>query len=168
MHIEEHRRNRNVLAAWAVAVSDGVRAAVEKSTQMTGNGPAGLVAVVAEPGLSIDELRRVLDLTHPGAVRLVDRLVERGWIERQPGIGRAVRLVPTKSGKAAERLLAAARDEAIAALLVPMAEKDVQTVAGLVEPALGSIVTDVDEIRRLCRLCDREACGDCPAEAPNR
>ncbi len=164
MHIEEARRQHNLIAAWAVAVTDVVRAAVEESSGMAGSGPAALVAVVAEPGLSIDELRRVLGLTHPGAVRLVDRLAERGWILRQRGIGRTVRLVPTASGRRAERRLAAAREDAVAALLACMPKGDVGTVAGLIEPVLAANLDDVDAIRRLCRLCNREVCGECPAE----
>jgi DNA-binding MarR family transcriptional regulator len=164
MHIEEDRRHHNLLAAWAVAVTDVVRAAVERSTGMAGSGPAALVAIVAEPGLSIDELRRVLGLTHPGAVRLVDRLVDRGWILRQHGIGRTVHLVPTASGRRAERRLAEAREEAVAALLVSMPKGDVRTVAGLIEPVLAANIDDVDAIRRLCRLCNRDVCGQCPAE----
>ncbi len=131
---------------------------------MTGSGPAALVAIVAEPGLSIDELRRILGITHPGAVRLVDRLVDSGWIARQQGTGRTVRLVPTPSGRRAQRRLAAAREQAVAALLATMPEHDVKTVAALIEPVLAATNNDVDAIRRLCRLCDREVCGECPAE----
>ncbi len=66
MHINQGSRDRNVLAAWAIALSDVVRTAVEHATGMAGSGPAALVAIVADPGMSINELRRVLDLTHPG------------------------------------------------------------------------------------------------------
>src|ERR1700712_817942 len=123
MHISPiGRRDRNVLAAWALAVADVVRRAAEQSTGMGGGGPAALVAIVADPGLTIDELRKILDLTHPGAVRLVDRLVEQGWVRREPGTGRSVRLKPTSSGRAAEHRLAAAREVAVAELLAGLSE----------------------------------------------
>src|SRR3954453_2545737 len=78
MHITpDARRDRNVLAAWALAVADAVRIASEESTGLSGGAPAALVAIVADPGLSIDQLRHVLALTHPGTVRLVDRLVDK-------------------------------------------------------------------------------------------
>ena len=165
MHIDQSRRDRNVVAAWAIAVTDAVRAAVEEATGMSASGPAAVVAIVADPGLSIDELRRVLGLTHPGTVRLVDRLVENGWVTREQGVGRAVRLMPTASGLAAERRLAAAREKAVADLLSVMPERDVHLVAGLVRPVLGTTVDDVDAMRRLCRLCNRDVCSDCPAAA---
>jgi DNA-binding MarR family transcriptional regulator len=166
MHIDQNRRDRNVVAAWAIAVTDVVRAAVEESTGMSASGPAAVVAIVADPGLSIDELRRVLGLTHPGTVRLVDRLVENGWVTREHGAGRTVRLMPTESGLATERELAAAREAAVANLLAVMPERDVHLVAGLVRPVLGGTMNDVDAMRRLCRLCNRDVCSDCPASAP--
>ena len=165
MHIDQNRRDRNVVAAWAIAVTDAVRAAVEESTGMSASGPAAVVAIVADPGLSIDELRRVLGLTHPGTVRLVDRLVENGWVTREHGVGRTVRLMPTEFGLAAERRLAAAREEAVADLLSVMPERDVHLVAGLVRPVLGTTIDDLDAMRRLCRLCNRDVCSDCPAAA---
>jgi DNA-binding MarR family transcriptional regulator len=166
MHIDQDRRDRNVVAAWAIAVTDAVRAAVEESTGMSASGPAAVVAIVADPGLSIDELRRVLGLTHPGTVRLVDRLVENGWVTREHGVGRTVRLMPTESGLAVERRLAAAREQAVAELLSVMPERDVHLVAGLVRPVLGVTIDDVDAMRRLCRLCNRDVCSDCPAAGP--
>ncbi|RZT15611.1 DNA-binding MarR family transcriptional regulator [Mycobacterium sp. BK558] len=167
MHINQGSRDRNVLAAWAIALSDVVRTAVEHATGMAGSGPAALVAIVADPGMSINELRRVLDLTHPGAVRLVDRLVEKGWVQRQHGVGRTVLLAPTPVGITVERQLAAAREQAVADLLTAMPEQDVHIVAGLVEPVLGATINDVDAMRRLCRLCDRNVCTSCPAELPD-
>ncbi|WP_123025020.1 MarR family winged helix-turn-helix transcriptional regulator [Mycolicibacterium stellerae] len=165
MHIDQSRRDRNVVGAAAIAVTDLVRAAVEQATGLAGSGPAALVAVVADPGLSIDELRRVLGLTHPGTVRLVDRLVDKGWIERQHGVGRTVLLAPTPSGRAAERRLAASREAALADYLAALSDDDVHRIAVLVEPILGRTINDVDAMRRLCRLCDRGVCQNCPAEA---
>lgn len=165
MHIRlAGRRDRNVLAAWAIAVSDVVRVAAERSTGMGGNGPAALVAIVADPGLSVDDLRKVLALTHPGTVRLVDRLVEQAWVRRRQGPGRTVRLEPTAAGRAAERRIAVAREEAVAEVLAGLSEQDIHVMAGLAEPVLAKTVENVDAMRRLCRLCNRDACEPCPAE----
>jgi DNA-binding MarR family transcriptional regulator len=158
------RRDRNVLAAWATAVSDAVRVATEQSTGMGGNGPAALVAIVADPGLGMDDLRKVLALTQPGTVRLVDRLVEQGWVRRRQGPGRAVRLEPTAAGHGAERRVAVARERAVAEVLAGLSEQDIHVMAGLADPVLAATVENVDAMRRLCRLCDRSACEPCPAE----
>lgn len=145
-----------------MAVADAVRASAEQSTGLVGGAPAALVAIVADPGMSIDELRRVLSLTHPGAVRLVDRLVERGWARRENAAGRTLRLMPTASGLAAERDLVRTREAAIEALHASLDEKDVHRIAALVGPALAEATGGIQDLRRLCRLCDREVCTPCP------
>ncbi len=168
MHIEQsERRDHNVLATWAVAMADVVRSATERSTGLAGGAPAALVAIVADPGLSIEDLRRVLGLTHPGTVRLVDRLIEQGWARREPGIGRSVRLEATVEGREAERRLAADREESVARFLAVLPERDVQVLAELVGPLLATTALEgVEQMRRLCRLCDRSVCEPCPAEVP--
>ncbi len=165
MHISiEGQRDRNVVAAWAIAVADTVRAATETSTGMAGGAPAALVAIVADPGQSIDQLRRALALTHPGTVRLVDRLVEQGWVRREHATGRTLRLEPTPAGRDAERHLATARGDAIARLLVSISDDDVHTLAAIIGPFLQANTGTVADMRRLCRLCDRTICGPCPVE----
>jgi MarR family transcriptional repressor of emrRAB len=166
MHISpEPRRDRNVLAAWALAVSDAVRVATEQATGLSGNAPAAAVAIVADPGMSIDELRRVLALTHPGAVRLVDRLVEQGWVRRTHGVGRTIHLEPTEAGREAERRIALAREKAVGEALASLPDADVANMARLVDPVLAEVADDAEAMRRLCRLCDRVVCAPCPAEA---
>src|SRR5687768_6517652 len=97
-----HTRNRdaNVLGAFSVAVTDRVRA--------DSGGSALLALHTWLAGASIDRLARVLELSHSGTVRLVDRLAAAGLLERLGGPdGRAVALQLTERGHAeAERLQA--------------------------------------------------------------
>jgi MarR family transcriptional regulator, negative regulator of the multidrug operon emrRAB len=165
MHIEATRNELNVIAAWATAVADAVREVVEASTGVGGAGPAALVAIVADPGLSIDELRRVLGITHPGTVRLVDRLVEQGWVRREAAVGRQVRLRPTRNGRRVEHRLVLARESAVRRLHAALSDVDVRQIAETVAPALEAMAVDLDRQRRLCRLCDRACCASCPVRA---
>jgi len=168
MHIRpDPRRDRNILAAWALAVSDAVREAAQDATGLGGAAPAALVAIVADPGMSIDALRHVLGLSHPGAVRLVDRLVEQGWVRRAHGVGRTLLLEPTDAGHLAERRIAAAREKAVAQVLAGLPDSDLATMARLVDPVLAVTVDDPEAMRRLCRLCDRDVCEPCPADDPS-
>ncbi len=162
MHIDASRNELNVIAAWATAVSDAVREAVEASTGVGGAGPAALVAVVADPGLSIDELRRVLGITHPGTVRLVDRLVEHGWVRRAAAVGREVRLQPTRAGRRAEQRLVTARESAVRRLHATLSDSQLRVLAQTMAPVLEHATVDLDSQRRLCRLCDRDCCASCP------
>src|SRR3954468_3875225 len=77
---------RNVLGALATAIDDGVTAAIEEATGLTGAAPAALIALHdLLAGRSVDDLRRAVDLTHSGAVRLVDRLPAPGPAAPPPG-----------------------------------------------------------------------------------
>jgi MarR family transcriptional regulator, negative regulator of the multidrug operon emrRAB len=154
-------RSVNLLGAWVLAMADAMREAAERSTGMSGAGPAALVAVAAEPGMSVDTLRRALGLTHPGAVRLVDRLEQRGWVERGTAAGRAVALRPTPAGLGARDALLAARHDALATQLERLGPGR-ERLAGMIEPLLLEQASDPSELRRLCRLCDRLACEPCP------
>src|SRR3954453_20668469 len=166
MHITpDARRDRNVLAAWALAVADAVRIASEESTGLSGSAPAALVAIVADPGMSIDRLRHVLALTHPGTVRLVDRLVDQGWVRRVHGAGRTIHPQPTEAGRQAERRLAAHREQAVAQLLAVLTDQELAAMADLVDPVLAQTVDAPEAMQRLCRLCDRKVCAPCPTEA---
>jgi MarR family transcriptional regulator, negative regulator of the multidrug operon emrRAB len=169
MHVEgsdatenAQARDVNVIGAWALAVADAIREAAERVTGMAGGAPAALVAIVADPGISIDQLRNLLSLTHPGAVRLVDRLVDKGWVTRRPGTGRTVRLLPTPAGRRTERRLATARDHAVATMHEPLPQAQRHALASIIDPVLATATHDEADLRRLCRLCDRAGCTPCP------
>jgi hypothetical protein len=69
-------RLENLAAAFALALTDDLQAAIENTSAMTGGASAALTTMLAYPGESLDALRRVLRLTPSGAGRLIDRLVE--------------------------------------------------------------------------------------------
>src|ERR1700674_913888 len=76
----------NILASFAVALADGIREATEAAAGMTGAAPAALVALDQFlAGCPTEDLAQVTGLTHSGAVRLVDRLVDAGLVERRAG-----------------------------------------------------------------------------------
>jgi MarR family transcriptional regulator, negative regulator of the multidrug operon emrRAB len=166
MHIaERHEHALNVIGAWSLAVADAIQRSTVTVAGIAGAAPAALVAIAADPDMSIDELRRALDLTHPGAVRLVDRLERCGWVERHPGRGRTVHLRLSAQGRGTHRDLLEARHEAIAALTETLDAAALQRVAELVAPSLTAASTDTDRLRHLCRLCRRSDCDPCPVAA---
>jgi DNA-binding MarR family transcriptional regulator len=163
MHIAESQEHAlNVIGAWSLAVADAIQDATVAVVGIAGAAPAALVAVAADPDMSIDELRRALDLTHPGAVRLVDRLEGRGWIQRRPGRGRTVHLRLTTQGRHTHRRVLEARCEAIAALTERLDPAALERVAELIAPSLTAASTNTDRLRHLCRLCRRSDCDPCP------
>jgi MarR family transcriptional regulator, negative regulator of the multidrug operon emrRAB len=154
--------DRNVIAAFAVAVSDALRLALEDTIGQGGAAAGALLTIGAYPGRSIEQLRAPVDLSQPGAVRLVERLEREGWVERRPTPGRASALHLTARGDAAVARMLAARDAAITALLDPLEPEQLAGVADAAATALAARTTGRPELERLCRLCHRDVCVECP------
>ena len=158
-----HAHEVNAFGALAVEVADRVQKA---GNPHGASVPAALAALHGlAAGQSIDSLARVVGLSHSGAVRLVDRLSEAGFAERRMGAdGRAVALQLTPEGRRAARRVLAQREAAIEQVLAPLTSSERVTLARLHERLIASLTTSQQERRRVCRLCDVDACGrDCPA-----
>ncbi len=156
----------NLVATLALAIDDQVAAATEEVAEHGASMPAALVTLRAEPGLSIEQLRIALRLTHSGGARLVDRLVELGLLDRAAGFGRRVSLELTPSGLAlAERILQA-REGAVERALEPLADREREQLATLLARMLRGMVSSEARSWEICRLCDTHACPPerCPVE----
>ncbi|HEX7131617.1 MAG TPA: MarR family transcriptional regulator, partial [Iamia sp.] len=93
------RREINLLGALGMALADGQRDAMRRASGLSDSEVAALNVVGNGRGLSIGQVRAALDLTHPGTVRVVDRLVTAGLVRRGPGQdGRSVSLHLTPDG----------------------------------------------------------------------
>lgn len=174
----DDRRLVNMLGALSLGVADAMREATEKVTGLTDAAPAAIVAIAETgPGISINDLRRMIGLTHSGAVRLVDRLVDAGYVERRAGRNdRSVGLKLTRRGAAMARKVRAARADAVGHAVASLDPADRVELARLADMLITS-VTEQRLARRaageapaggaLCRLCDFVACGRpeglCPA-----
>lgn len=163
-----------------MALSDRVRKATELVSGQTGAAPAALVMLSQSlRGGSMDDLRRVVGLTPSGAVRLVDRLVAEGLVERRAGADRrSLALVLTRAGRAVARRISMTRADAVAEVLGQLAVDDRASLELLAERLVAALVVERLADRAsgeepaagwLCRLCDQKACGRpegrCPAAA---
>lgn len=170
-------RLANLLAVTATALADEIR---EQTVDAVGEHGAAAAALVAlsqsQDGAPIGRLADVLGLTHSGAVRLIDRLGELGYVRRREAPDRrAVSVRLTARGRAAAGRVAAARAAATQPLLAAMAPADRAWLSATLETVIEAIV-EARLARRaaegwsgawLCRLCDFTACGRpdgrCPA-----
>jgi len=145
-------REANLLGASALAVADRLR---------TGAGDAALVALGSfMDGSTIDALAKVLALTHSGAVRLVDRLADGGLVERRSGPdARSVAVHLTADGAARAERLRAEREAMLLGMLDHLDPAEREALAPLLGKLLGGLTTDRASARRICRLCDADACG---------
>jgi len=156
-------RTANLLGALSLAVVDRIEAAAREILDHGGETPAALVVIGYGSGLSNDRLRRVLGRSHPGAVRLVDRLVTDGLVERGPGRdGRQVALHLTKRGRQVRSQLLASRLSTIGPMIGSLDLSEQKALADLLHKVLARM--DTSEMQRfaICRLCDDRVCDDCP------
>ena len=163
-----HAYEDNALGALALEVARRVQEAGEAASPHGASAPAALVALHGlTGGQSIDALRRVVGLTHSGAVRLVDRLAAAGLVERRLGAdGRAVALQLTPEGRRAARRVLTRREAALETVLAPLTPRERAELARLGERVLAGLTGGQQDRRRICRLCDVDACGrDCPTRA---
>jgi len=160
--VASDERTAQLLGALALALADRAGAAIEHDAGVAGSDAAALVTLrnYAE-GEPLDLLRRALALSHPGVVRLADRLQARGLVERHrsPRDGRAVALRLTPAGRHAADAALAARGEAIAAALETLDPAQRRALAPMLERMLGAQTTDSDASLVICRMCDPDVCG---------
>lgn len=155
----------NVLGALASMVNDRVTHAVV-SPELSLADVTAISLVHTYPGCSIAELRDPLMLSHSGCVRLVDRLVGGGYVERRAGRdGRAVALWLTPRG---HDVATAGTERRGAALLLALSALDPEERHALARIATKLLVYGVptpQQAGRTCRLCDHEVCVECPFHA---
>jgi DNA-binding MarR family transcriptional regulator len=170
---QERERHATVLGAAALAITD--RAAAAATTVATPSVTPSVTAAAAVSAMrhflerpTLDQLRRVLGLTHSGAVRLVDRLCEAGLAERHGGRdGRSREVVLTASGERLADEITAARLAALNSLTEGLTATEQRNLADLLGRVLAAVVDTKNEGAWTCRLCDTSACGRseglCPA-----
>lgn len=161
-------RTANLLGAAVLGLHDELRQAVEQRSGHGGESAAALCALGHQPGLSNDCLSRLLGLTHTGTVRLIDRLIDDGLVERRRADhdGRVAALYLTDAGEAVRREVLDEREATLAPLVAGLSERDQQTLGILLEKLLIAGSRDDTHKLRICRLCDSAACSNCPILVP--
>jgi MarR family transcriptional regulator, negative regulator of the multidrug operon emrRAB len=162
-------RTANLLGVVGLAVAGRIEEAARAILSHVGETPAAVVVIGYGLGPSNEELRRILGLSHPGCVRLVDRLVADGLVERRKGRdNRAIALHLTPAGAVLRETLLEGRLAAIRPLLLPLTDAEQETLAALLHKMLSSMPTTDLERCSLCRLCDDRVCYNCPIPADFR
>jgi DNA-binding MarR family transcriptional regulator len=154
------RQPANLVSAFALAAGERIRTATEAALAHGASAPAALVALESfAAGETIDGLRRVLGLTHSGTVRVVDRLVAAGLVERRMGPdARSVALSLTPAGRRTARRVMVAREAAAEEPLAALSPAERARLGDLLARVLVEVVGAPDAARHACRLCDVEAC----------
>jgi MarR family transcriptional regulator, negative regulator of the multidrug operon emrRAB len=162
-------RTANLLGVVGLAVADRIDAAGRDILRHAGETPAAVVVIGYGMGPSNDQLRHILGLSHPGTVRLIDRLVGDGLVVRGKARDRrAVALYLTDQGQALREQLLQGRLAAIRPLLAPLEPGEQEALGRLLHKLLASMETSDQQRCNLCRLCDDRVCSDCPIPADFR
>ncbi|MBW4652744.1 MAG: MarR family transcriptional regulator [Kaiparowitsia implicata GSE-PSE-MK54-09C] len=163
----EDERTLNLLGAVALGLVDVLAMDVTAQAGHGGEAPAALVTLGAEPGLSINALRQILNLSHPGTVRLVDRLEADDLVQRRAGSdGRTLALFLTEAGRDRRSAILSARRQSLNRAMQALSPGDRQHLAHLLETLLSAMTTSEQRAFALCRLCDEAVCPSdrCPVE----
>lgn len=158
-----HKRHENLLGAYVVAVADLLRAETEEVIGHTGAAAAALVTIAQFPNRTVEFLRQAIGLSHPAAVRVVDRLVEQRLVRRRAvGRGPAVALTTTAQGQRRARELLDRKARVLADALPQLSEAESATLSTILEKALAHLSDSSGTT--ICRLCDQCVCREatCP------
>jgi DNA-binding MarR family transcriptional regulator len=162
---QDELRDLNVIGAFALALSDDFRNAMQELAAGSESACAALIVIEQESGLSIDRLSKILGLSQPGTVRLVDRLAAERLVERKAGGDRrTIALRLTEAGKRQVKSLLIGRRHALSETLRRLDPGERQVLAAIAEKVLRGLGHSPVECDRRCRLCDGDTCPDesCP------
>ena len=162
------RHEANLLGAFAQAVDDRTTEAIVAAAGQAETAATALSALhhfLERP--TIDLLRQVLGLTQSGTVRLVDRLVEAGYVRREPGAdGRSRAVTLTDEGRSVAERVSAARAEVLGDALAVLSADERAELSGMLGRVMATFVRGPGATRWICRTCDTTACGRDAGECP--
>jgi DNA-binding MarR family transcriptional regulator len=159
-------RNMNVFGALALLLADEIVRSASAQAPEVGPASSALALLHHEPGLSIRKLAAGVALSHAGAVRLVDRLVAEGLVERRghESDGRARLLHLTAAGETTSMAVLQARNATLARALTVLSDDEVAMLGLLSERMLRALLGNEEHAYRVCRLCDYSSCRCCPVD----
>lgn len=159
-------RLTNLLGALAIGVADRMRMAVAQAMPQGGETVSAVIVIGHAPSMSIDQLSRILRLTHGGAVRLVDRLIGQNLVDKQPSANdrRVMTLALTQSGSQLRDTLLTLRYNALSALIQRISLDDLAALERIAEIIVAALPENPISALTTCRYCDERSCIDCPMQ----
>lgn len=158
-------RTANLLGALSLMMTDAMSKELGALTDICDSDWAALIVIEQYPGITVDRLARIVRLSQPGAVRMINRLVEEGRVERQQGVDRRARpLALTAEGQRMVRAMLLGREKVLREPLDALSADERATFTSLLEKMLHSLATDEATANTACRLCDDNSCPQesCP------
>ncbi len=158
----------NLLGAFSTTLSSRIEQSIAEVGLRSHNAAAALVSILNHPDDSILVLQRALNLTHSGAVRLIDGLASDGLVERRRNEqdGRSVVLRLTPEGMDCARAVLAAREAITEEISNQLTAEQAQALSSTLEELLAAMTHSYESARRNCRFCHEGVCRPrgCPVE----
>ncbi len=125
---------------------------------------AGLQYVALHPQCCIKDLARGLAISHPAAVKLVERLEGRGLLSRSSHERdrRVVQLTPTTAGSEQAHAIMVARTRAIEAVLEKAGADSSCALFHCMEVFIRTALTDQKDRDGVCLHCGKHHSDGCP------
>jgi DNA-binding MarR family transcriptional regulator len=162
----ENGHTANILGALAVLIQDRVEGLWQSALDLSPMAAAALVQIDNEPGSSIEAVAGRIGLTHSATVRVIDKLVERGLVEKDRARkdARAQSLTLSKPGKRVAQQLHEARNQVTDDLLAGLAPEQRRALEQGISAILYRCVEPGREADVTCRVCDDRRCSPdiCP------
>lgn len=156
----------NILGALSLLIQDRVEGAWQSALDLSPMAAAALVTVDVYPGSSIEQVAGCIGLTHSATVRVIDKLAERGLIEKDRARqdARAQSLKLSKAGKRMLQQLHATRNQVTDDLLTGLDPGQRIALEGAIRAILHRCVEPGREADVTCRVCDDRRCSPdiCP------
>lgn len=165
----------NALGALSRAIVDQVDRALLDATGLSHSASCAIVQIGSSPNMSIEALRRALNLDHSTVVRMLDRLEVVGIVNRTRGTAddlRKVALVLTDEGWLCHERITLARQKVLSNALVGLEASERDRFLQLVYKMMPYIIANSENPKSACRLCNDSVCNseDCPVnmDPPDR
>ncbi len=158
-------RIANLLGAVGIALNDSQLHVITPNGSFTPVEVAAINTIGQGEGLSIAAVKTTIGLTHPGTIRVVDRLSEKGFVERRNGPdGRTLAIHLTASGRAMWKRQRKARASVLESVIEALTPEQREALPGVLAGLLTALTVDEDQAEAICRLCDESSCPQtiCP------
>lgn len=150
----------NILGALSLLIQDRVEGAWQSTLDLSPMAAAALVQIDNEPGSPIEAVAGRIGLTHSATVRAIDKLAERGLVEKDRARedARAQSLKLSKAGKRLVQQLHATRNRVTDDLLAGLSPVQRTALEGAISAILHRCVEPGREADVTCRVCDDRRC----------
>ena len=158
-------RTANLLGALLTGLHDRLAKRLERESEISGEGPAALVAIAYKEGRTVEFLRRTLSLSHSWTVRVVEKLEQAGLVNKKTAADkRAVALYLTEQGKRKAQGIVRARRRCLDEVLAALPAKDQKQLVPMLERMLAVLTGPDDCAEAICKLCEVDVCPQsrCP------